>query len=592
MSIINDVLDLSKIEAGKLELEQDEFDLRELVEDVTDILAEQAHAKKIEVSSRAIDPPTSHVVGDSARIRQVLVNLVGNAIKFTQEGQVAIDLCLVENDVDSLARIQVSDTGIGIAPEQQATVFDVYSQIELGADRRYGGSGLGLAIVKRLVELMNGTIELESEPGRGSIFAVEIPLGKGRPLEADPRLDARGRQPEILIVEDNPFSREALGHLLTKLGGKVRCVSTGAEALHELHSRGRSIDLAIVDASLQDSSCAQFLEEVERSQGTLAMPVLVLVPVASEADVEETKGTKRWTRIQKPVRTRSLLRKAVELLTGEPIPTGSEADGSAHFDSRCRVLLAEDNVVNQEVALEMLRALECQVDIAGNGEVALERFADKRYDVILMDCQMPEMDGYEATRRLRQREKANQTGRTPVVALTAHALKGDRERCLDAGMDDHMTKPFTQGQLASMLRKWIGAKPDLQEPVAERQVIELDPKPLENLRMLERQGGRTGIVEKVIRLYLQSSPELVQALEESLGSGDADALTHAAHSLKTSSANVGGTEFADQCKKLESLGREGRLEEAQDLFAAFRSGHASLCLALERELESFRVTVS
>jgi signal transduction histidine kinase/DNA-binding response OmpR family regulator/HPt (histidine-containing phosphotransfer) domain-containing protein len=587
MSIINDLLDLSKIEAGKLALENDEFDVRELVEDVADMLAMQTHDKDVELLCRVTGTPRICVIGDAARVRQVLVNLAGNALKFTHEGRVTIDLSLSEALPGQRARFEISDTGIGIAPERQARIFEAYEQVAGDGNRTYGGSGLGLAIVKRLVELMGGTIDFESHLGKGSRFTVELPLGTGRPLEPDPRLDSAGTRPRVLLVGGDPLSREAIETLLLTQGADVKSVTTGAEALREVHSGDRPLDLMIVDVSRRDSSSRQFLETVDQLGKAVDVGVVLLVPVAGDSAFARTG---RWSLVQKPPRTRELLRRIVELRKGESSPATPSADRSARLGSGHRVLLAEDNPVNQEVALEMLVTLGCTVDVAGNGREALERLGGRRYDLVLMDCQLPEMDGYEATRQFRRLESGKRVRKTPIVALTAHALAGDRERCLDAGMDDHMTKPFTRDQLAALLRKWVGFDHAFPRSVVRHAAAELDRTPLENLRMLEEQGGRKGIVERVIRLYLENSPKLVRDIERAAESGDGSGLNHAAHSLKNSSANVGGTRFATLCKRLEDMGRENSLDGADEVLPHLRSGHDALCLALQQEIGRNRAT--
>ena len=589
MSIINDLLDLSKIEAGKLALESDELDLRELVEDVADLFAMQAHGKAIDLVCRVEKAPPTRVLGDAARIRQVLVNLVGNAVKFTDEGQVTIDLRLSEGPAGPRARFEIGDTGIGIAPERQARIFEPYEQLAGVRNRLYGGSGLGLAIVKRLVTLMGGTIDFESHLGKGSRFTVELPLGMGRALEPDPRLDFAGSRPRVLLVDGNPLSREATEILLRTQGADVKSVPTGAEALRDIHA-DEGVDLMIVDVGVRGSASKDFLDELERSGKAARLGVLLLVPVAGEIAFA---GTRRGSLVQKPARTRELLRKTVELLAGEaPRAARASADRSAQVDAGCQVLLAEDNPVNQEVALEMLRTLGCAVDAVENGSQALERLRGRRYDLVLMDCQLPEMDGYEATRQFRRQESGTPAGRIPIVALTARALAGDRERCLDAGMDDYMTKPFTRDQLAALLRKWVGFHHAPSRAVAREPIVELDPASLENLRMLEEQGGRKGIVERVMRLYLESSPRLVREIETAVAAGDVRSLNRAAHTLKTSSANVGGTRFAQLCQRLEDVGDKDAVGNAGELLAPLRSGHDALCLAIEQEIERSRATMS
>jgi signal transduction histidine kinase/CheY-like chemotaxis protein len=586
MRIVNDLLDLSRIEAGKLELESDEFDLRELVEDVADIFAMQTGGRDLEVLCRVAEAPATRMVGDPARLRQVLVNLGGNAVKFTPEGQVTIDVRLSDAPGGRRARFEISDTGIGIAPDRQARIFDEYEQVAGDRSRSYGGTGLGLAIVKRLVELMGGTIEFESHLGKGSRFTVDLPLGIGRPLDPDPRLDFAGRKPRVLLVAGNPFARDAIGTLLAAQGANVKPVADGEEALREIESDGGPPDLVVVDVGRRESSSREFLDRLQRSPGGPSSRVLLVLPVASAAPPARTA---RWALVQKPARTRDLLRKAVALLRGDATTAmPAEAQRRLRPEAGRRVLLAEDNPVNREVALEMLRTLGCAVDVAESGTEALQRLEDRPYDLVLMDCQLPGLDGYETARRFRGQESGRGGRRTPIVALTAHALAGDRERCLEAGMDDYMAKPVTLDQLGALLRKWAGLEQALPRSAPRDHVAELDRAPLENLRMLEERGGRQGLVEKVIRLYLDSSPHLVQEIERAAQSSDAPSLNRAAHSLKTSSANVGGTRLSELCKRLEDMGRESRLEAATDAVPDLRSGHAALCLALEQEIERSR----
>ena len=453
LTILDDILHFSKIEAGCLELESIDYDLAVCVEDVISLFAEKAHAKGIQVAT-IVDPAVPRRVnGDPARLRQVVSNLVGNAVKFTSSGEVVVRVSPAEGD---LVRFAVEDTGAGLTEEQIGRLFRPFTQADSSTTRRFGGTGLGLAISKRLVEAMGGTIGVTSEPGRGSTFAftVRAPSALGEATQF--ALDLRGRR--FLVADTHAASREALATRIVAAGGEATCAADVVECLRvarDAHARGAPYEVALIEAKL-------LREEDQLSVDKLRLHTRV-VRVESWT-VHGMRGAASETTefLPKPVCARSLRRVLASTLetVRAPFPTTQPTPApAALFRTDSRVLLVEDNLVNQRVAkLQLLRIGVTSVDIASNGHEALRLLERNVYDLVLMDCLMPEMDGFEATERLRRIEGTSR--HTTVVAMTANAMGGDRERCIAAGMDDYLTKPSTQAQLEAMLGKWLGAPGD------------------------------------------------------------------------------------------------------------------------------------
>ncbi len=454
LNIINDILDFSKIEAGRLQLEEVEMDLREVVETTAELLAEKAHRKGLELNTHIPPDFPVQVRGDPGRLQQVLTNLLSNAIKFTDRGMILVLLeCLDENARSVRFRLQVRDTGIGLSQEEQTKIFEHFTQADASTTRKYGGTGLGLTITRQLVELMGGTITVESEPDQGAVFAITLALprqpGTGMKL---PRHFAGLK---VLVMDDNPWVRDGLEHQLTNWGMQVSCVAELSAALR----------LAQTDASAGDPYDLLLLEQAQLPEPAtddgLALRRLIArtrgVALLSLIGVESTVAA-HWSDlclISKPVVQRTL-RKCLEELVSEQGFHGGVGDIRAQTPKLgLKVLVVEDNLVNQEVTQSSLEVLGCQVEVRANGQEALDSLEEQQFDLVLMDCEMPIMDGYEATKRLREREK-RQGGHIPVIALTAHAMDGDRERTLEAGMDDYLSKPFKLETLSAMLQKWAG----------------------------------------------------------------------------------------------------------------------------------------
>ena len=461
LAIINDILDFSKIEAGRLDFEEIDFELRVAVENVLELLAERAYGKGLELAYLpSADLPT-WIGGDPGRLRQILTNLVGNAVKFTERGEVVVHGDLVEQtDHDALIRLSIADTGIGIAPEARERLFQSFSQADGSMTRRYGGTGLGLAISKRLVEMMGGTIGVESVPGKGSTFWFTVRVAR-RPVPPTAKQVnlAELRRLRVLGVDDNATNRALLAGQLGAWGMHVECVANAFHALERLRMarrEGRPYDLAILDHQMPDMDGMALARAIKSDPTLAAAPLVLLTSVSYRGGAEEALHAGFSAFLLKPIRQSQLYDciATVMGMSSEPAPQRLITSHTlAEAPSPARVLVAEDNAVNQRLAARMLEKRGCRVDVVANGLEAVEAVTRIAYDCVFMDCQMPEMDGYVATSMIRQREALMGT-RIPIIAMTANAMEGDRERCLAAGMDDYISKPVEPHELAAAIQKW------------------------------------------------------------------------------------------------------------------------------------------
>ena len=462
LSIINDILDFSKIEAGKMDLDCIDFNLSELVEDTVELLANRGHAKDIELVCRIDDNVPAVVRGDPGRLRQVLTNLAGNAVKFTQHGAVLIEVCHASASVSACdsceLEFSVRDTGIGITPENIKRLFTAFTQADGSTTRRYGGTGLGLAISRQLVTLMGGTIAVESTPGQGSRFWFTAKMHTAQAAESNrpSRNDLRGL--EALIVDDNVTNSTILQHYATAWQVGATCVANAQEALAVLDAaarEGRRFDVALIDWKMPGMNGLDLARAIQAAHADMALPMILLTSMTASNVEQAARDAGFASYLSKPVR-RDELHRAIARTKGhisvaphpEPVERPSEDALGIH------VLLVDDNRINQEVGKAMLTELGCTVVIASDGAEAVAMVGNTRYDVILMDCQMPEMDGFEATAAIRSMQASSGRERTPIIALTANAMTGDRERCAAAAMDDYLAKPFTCEQLRATLRPW------------------------------------------------------------------------------------------------------------------------------------------
>ena len=585
LSIINDILDFSKIEAGKLELEELDFNLRDLVQHVVELFAERAHQKQIEIAYRFGDDVPAVARGDSARLRQVLSNLVNNAVKFTERGEVVVEIIRhTDSAKDHSADItwlefRVRDTGVGISNSALSRIFEAFTQADSSTTRRFGGTGLGLSIARSLVELMGGEISAQSEAGRGSVFRVVVPLKDGRsesqPLKPIPVLEGA----KILLVDDNATNRMILQEQVRAWGMQAACVDGGAAALSALRTaaaRDEPFKIAVLDMCMPGMDGIELARAIKNDVALKDMGLIMLTSLGAAGESKNAHAAGITTYLSKPARQSDLYDAIVEVLSGSstaPIITPAPVEPQPQL--RGRILLAEDNPVNQEVASEILSYLKLETDIANDGAEAVLAWSRQAYDLILMDCQMPNMDGFEAVARIRaaEIEQSNRasvaTPRIPIIAVTANAMAGDRQACLTAGFDDYLAKPYKAQTLQAILSRWLGPKPtaasplpDIAEPVlpsknSSGKEITFDPSALDHLVALQGPGGATAMRKRVFETFEKSVSRLLDQSDHAVTIGDANALRIAAHALKSASANVGAYELSRLARELEIFARNG-----------------------------------
>jgi PAS domain S-box-containing protein len=596
MVIINDILDFSKIEAGAMRLETIDFDLRSSVEGVVSLLAGRAHDKGIELASLVSPDVPTALRGDPGRLRQILTNLVGNAIKFTDEGEVVVRVELDGEARDRpVIRFEVSDTGIGMTEEQRSRLFQSFTQADASTTRRYGGTGLGLAISKQLVDLMGGEIGVESEPGAGSTFYFAVPF-EGQPEGASVPFEGRPAhlgELRALIVDDNATNRTILREQLSSWGMVSGTAEDGPRALQELRSAARGgepHDLAILDMQMPGMDGMELARRIKSDPSISSTRLVLLTSEGRRGQGEEAWQSGIEAYLTKPVR-QSELYDALATVIGEggraetPLVTRHSLR-EKRAAGRSRVLVAEDNPVNQKVAAKMLENLGYRVDVVGDGLEALEALATTSYGAILMDVQMPQMDGYEATQRIREREEEEGcAGRVPIIAMTANAMAGDRERALEAGMDDYVPKPVNAEDLDAVLKRWISGrpapKPDGEPPESDGGGGEpVDAAMLAGLREL----GDAELVADLAGMFLGDAESRLAALREALQNGDAGALEHTAHTLKGSAGNMGAARMAAICAELQEAGASGELGRAPGLLDRLEEELGRVRPALEAEV--------
>ena len=610
LAIINDILDFSKIEAGKLQLEQLDFDVQDTVENAVELFAGPAQRKQIELTCQLMGPFTHALRGDPIRLRQALLNLISNALKFTAKGEINVRVYAVtETNTTVTLRFEVKDSGVGIPAEAHQRIFEAFSQADGTTTRRFGGTGLGLTIVKELVALMQGQIGVESQVGQGSTFwftAVFERQPAAAPGQEQAPEQALSKK-RILVVDDTPANREILYEHLRTWGALPTLAASAQEALVLLGTGSNSpqpFDLAILDLHMPDMDGLELAKAIRMDPRLAGLPLLMLTSVGYDAKTPGTPDLDAW--VTKPVRNTLLRQALLGLLhtrhrapVQPPAPLPS-ASGPIPFQA-AHLLLVEDTPVNREVALGMLDMLGHFAQAVENGRLAVEAVARERFDLVLMDCQMPEMDGFTATATIRQQERdAADHRHVPIIALTANAMEGDRARCLAAGMDDYLAKPFTMAQLSEMLTRWLtlqataapmapGPSPSARQDDSPSDQtppsapVEIDRTAWDAILALQR-PGRPDILAKVLTAYLNDSRTLVGEIRTAVQTQDAVALAKAAHRLKSSSAQLGALATAAHCKELENLGRLARLDDAPSLLAQLTDAHQAACAAMTSEL--------
>jgi two-component system sensor histidine kinase/response regulator len=552
LTLINDILDFSKLEAGKVDLDSDSFDPRALVEEVAALLAEAAQVKRLELIAYCQPDVPAQLVGDAGRIRQVLLNLASNAVKFTETGEVSIRVSALEAEPGrSTVRFEVRDTGIGIAPDDHQRLFESFAQADASTTRRYGGTGLGLAISRRLTEAMGGQIGLTSTPGEGSTFWFTLPLPVAETVAAfvpDEHLLSGLR---VLVVDDNATNRLVLESQLNGWRMRTEAVPDARTALarcREAAAAGQPYDVAVLDMCMPEMDGLELAREMSADNALQSIRVIMLT---STMQVERAKlrdaGVREW--LTKPVRSSEFYDRLMRLMAPKApaaVPPRHRMPAGPVTPSKGRVLIVEDNDVNQLVASSMVSRLGFEADVVTNGEQALTRTTEVSYSAVLMDCHMPVMDGFEATKAIRAR--AGQGASVPIIAMTAGAMKEDRERCLAAGMDAYLTKPVDIDELGKALNRWV---PEAGQKAA---APVLDPERLAVLRDLGPADGK-GLLPAAAQAFRQGIGPTLDALRQALENGDVESLKNTAHKLKGAAANIGAGRAAELCGQLEDLAR-------------------------------------
>ncbi len=598
LRLINDILDFSKIEAGKLELELIEFNIMDMFSDTIDALAQRANEKNIALVLDVKDIEVPVVKGDPGRIRQVLTNLIGNAIKFTQNGSIVIraNIADIENGVRTLS-CSVSDTGIGIPEEKVKTLFDSFSQVDASTTRKFGGTGLGLAIVKQLCELMGGDVSVDSQLGVGSAFTFNVRL-----LSASSSLvdipDCVSDKKIIFVVSVNNIIREAMCSQLSKWGFSVTEDEDITALLEKTSTLGDDgFSMAIISERILSEYNGDLVRSIRNDQRFSQMHVVVMLDTDQSYDENYYSSLGFSAVFSKPV-TPKKLRSILQVLNHEidekvmavdqliesetTLPVISKADA--------RILLVEDNVVNQQVALGVLEALGYSADLANNGIEAVVALSsapeDARYDLILMDCQMPEMDGYDAARAIRAGKAPNPD--IPIVAMTANAMKGDKEKCLNAGMNDYLSKPIDPGKLLAALHRWLGDKQNVETTNSSQSTAsEADDNDIwDQEGFMRRVLNNNTIANKVIDLFKTDTPKTIEQLEVAINQNEVEKVGMIAHKLKGSVANLGGIALAVLAQRIEKAGKNNDIEEIKELWPNLKPQFDRLVLLIERRHQS------
>ena len=576
LALINDILDYSKIDAGKLELEDLDFDIRDVLEDFAGIMAIRAHQKNLEFICAADPDVPSYLKGDPGRLRQILTNLVGNAVKFTEAGEVVVHVrteTKTENHIT--LRFSIRDTGIGIPADKMDQLFGKFMQVDASTTRKYGGTGLGLAISKQLAELMGGHIGVNSEEGRGSEFWFTVRLGLRPESNKPPCPQTEMEGKRILIVDDNATNRQILTLRLKSWAVQTDAVPDGATALEMLAqacSQHRPYDAVITDMQMPEMDGLMLGQAIRRDRRFDSVHLIMMSSLGEPASRDEMDRLRFAVCLNKPIRPSELFTRLKAALTGhtvsvEPKP---KTDLSTSFDHRsARILLAEDNTTNQQVALSILRRMGLHADAVADGAEAVKALEDIPYDLVLMDVQMPEMDGLEATRIIRHPDSAVRCHDIPIIAMTAHAMQGDRQRCIEAGMNDYISKPVTPRELAEILSQWL---PKSDKPHSDKHAAapHSDTAADTSTPIFDREGfldrlmGDAEMAKTVIEVFLCDIPAQIESLKQSLQDADIETAERIAHTIKGAAASVGGEVLRELAAEIEQACKNNALDHVDD----------------------------
>ena len=596
LSVINEILDFSKIEAGKLELEQVNFDLREVVGDTLKSLALRAHAKNLELVWHVEPQVPPYLKGDPTRLRQVLMNLVGNAIKFTSHGEILVDVHAETSCPDGTAclRFEVRDTGIGIPANKLDDVFNAFEQADTSTTRQFGGTGLGLAISARIVEAMQGRIWVDSTPGKGSTFSftVSFPLGTV-PSDATPFDPPDLSEVPVLVVDDNALNRRILREMLESWGMPVTTVTGGREAIEALQqtaAAGKATPLLVTDVNMPDLDGFELARYIRATSPLQSTAIIVLTSGGRPGDIARCEELGIKFHLMKPVKQSELL-EAIVVAAGRP--SEASPDNAAVPDLTAlpplRILLAEDGLANQRLAQALLQKWGHSVTIADNGRKAVEFWGRDPYDLILMDVQMPEMDGFQATQKIRELEQQNGS-HIPIVAMTARAMKGDREKCLAAGMDGYVAKPVRKQELYAAIAPYFTDTPSPQDRVTEQ--VADDVRALADINVdidwkhaMEVVDGDASLLREIVAEGLKEMPDLLSKLRDALDQNNAAEARRAAHTLKSAGRTLGIAQLQDTAQQVEEAGAQVNLQQARELQPALEAIVHRVCQTLDQWLK-------
>lgn len=587
LDVINDILDFSKIEAGKLDIEKIDMELVPLCEDVSALLSEKAHDKGIELTCFVHSDVPAVIVSDPTRLRQILLNLMGNAVKFTLQGEVSLHVSIQApvNNNQALIKLAIKDTGIGINPQQQQKLFDAFSQADVSTTREFGGTGLGLSISKQLVELMEGSIHVDSQEGKGTTFWFELPVSLGKPVFEERGLaDMSGKK--LLIVDDNETNRLILEHYCSNWNMQYESYDSGKAALNALNdSEEQHFDCAVLDYHMPAMDGLQLAMHIRNDSRYQKMPLLMLSSVSCSAEAGVIDIC-----LMKPVRQTLLFKSLAKLVLPQHLQHSSnsqEKNKLLHFNAQ--VLLVDDSTINQKVAGNFLQKHGVSVDYSNHGKEALEAINQQDYDLVFMDCHMPVMDGYQATEAIRNWEDKNDLPRLPVIAMTANVLTGDKEKCLNAGMDDYLAKPIQQQNISDILNKWLSVAQQVKAVETVQQEVKLDSIHHADVEsLIQKNAHHLSLTPELyqellhdFRSQYQNTPEQIRQLLENK---DYNAAVDLIHRLKGTVGNLGFQDIFDKGTMLEKNIRNSVDKQALlNIFVEFESRIEQLIFTINQQ---------
>ncbi|MBL4710993.1 MAG: response regulator [Gammaproteobacteria bacterium] len=558
LAVINDILDFSKIESGKLDLVNEEFDLYALLEDIMFLVSDSAQKKGLELIAQFPTNIKHYYLGDEVRLRQILINLLGNAIKFTSAGEVKLQVDIFEvSNTQVELRVAVHDTGIGISHDKQKSVFMPFEQaIESLTTRKHDGTGLGLSITHDLIQLMNGELTLKSELNEGSTFSFTIKLDIDSQLEDTLKVEELDGI-RLLIIDNHPINGEFLKNQVTQWGVVADCADTKESALLKLKQATidkQPIQQILLNWRMPEMDGLALAKLIKQDNDIKTVEVALFSSVGFDLDKEKLKDSGVSCFLHKPIKRSDLQACLIQLLRSntkafdeEDVPTDQSSASKI-----CNILLAEDNLVNQEVAMGYLELYGCTVDMVDNGQQAVEAAQQQQYDLILMDCYMPILDGYGASELIRKNEIHHANTPIPIVAITADISRGIKDKCLQAGMNDYLSKPFSQQELESMLDKWLKSsmQKSSDDDAAKRDTIQVDMKRIEQLKQLSKNTSRD-VLGKAIAHYVKSAPNQLQMMQQALKETNFQVIREQAHSLKSASGMLGLVDIANLCQSID-----------------------------------------